>query len=146
MIKLDHKGVIRMLKQSDVAHFDYRMNYNLRVKSLLKLLETAKKNLKKNMILNKNKVEEASQSFIIKEHLDGNSDMFYNETFKGGISYAESELSELFIDFLIWYETSDIQNRKLKYTAPIMGENFDIRKLAKEIFDIFLEERNKTSK
>ena len=98
MIKLDHKGVIRMLKQSDVAHFDYRMNYNLRVKSLLKLLETAKKNLKKNMILNKNKVEEASQSFIIKEHLDGNSDMFYNETFKGGISYAESELSELFIE------------------------------------------------
>ena len=97
-------------------------------------------------LINQNEIDEAAESFIIKEHLDGNSDMFYNETFKSGVYYAESELSELFIDFLIWYETSDIQSRKLKYGLPIMGENFDIRKLAKEIFDIFLEERNKTSK
>lgn len=85
-----------------------------------------------------NKVEEAA------ENLGYSFDTY--ESFKSGVEYAESELSELFIDFLIWYETSDIQNRKLKYAIPVMCENFDIRKLAKEIFDIFLEERNKTSK
>lgn len=90
------------------------------------------------MILNKNKVEEAA------ENLGYSFDTY--KSFKSGVSYAESQLSELFIDFLIWYETSDIQSRKLKYGLPAIGENFDIRKLAKEIFDIFLEERNKTSK
>lgn len=105
-------------------------------------------------LINQNEIDEATEKYsnnqcqnlqtVIyrKEELE---DYCLND-FKSGVSYAESELSELFIDFLIWYETSDIQNRKLKYTAPITGENFDIRKLAKEIFDIFLEERNKTSK
>lgn len=94
-------------------------------------------------LINQNEVDEAAESFIIKEHLDGDSDMYYRETFEAGVEFAESELSELFIEFLIWYETSDIQNRKLKYTAPVMGENFDIRKLAKEIFNTFLENENK---
>ena len=93
------------------------------------------------MILDKYKVEKAAKIY---NNSDSNDEEY--EAFKAGVYYAESQLSELFIDFLIWYETSDIQNRKLKYAVPVMGENFDIRKLAKEIFDIFLEERNKTSK
>ena len=97
-------------------------------------------------LINQNEIDEAAESFIIKEHLDGDSDMYYRETFGAGVKFAESKLKDLAIDFLIWYETSDIQSRKLKYGLPVMGENFDIRKLAKEIFDIFLEEKNKTSK
>lgn len=48
---------------------------------------------------------------------------------------------DLSIEFLIWYETSGVQNRKLKYGLPATGNNFDINKLGKELFELFLRER-----
>ena len=94
------------------------------------------------MILNKSKVEEAAKQYYVDNYCSNDKSDCGGELiriFIGGTSYAESQLSELFIDFLIWYETSDIKNKKLKYGLPQMGDKFDIYLYSKELFEEFLK-------
>ena len=113
------------------------------------------------MILNEELIEEASENeaiqyLIVDEHELTSVDR--KQSFKAGVSWcrkfyedvitgliAENQglkmNQDLAVEFLIWYMTSDIQNKQLKFGLPQMGKNFDVNLLAKELFEEFLKQK-----
>lgn len=100
-------------------------------------------------ILSQNEVDEAAEVFIIKEHLDGNSDMYYKETFKAGVEFAESKFEELAIEFAKYLFSTEItKHTSMKDSVKYIPSEFslmkgDLIKNGEELFKLFLKERNK---
>lgn len=128
-------------------------------------------------LIKQNEIDEAAESFIIKEHLDGDSDMYYRETFKAGVEFAESKIREYIKDIIIenqglklykdnearrfeelaiefakyLFSTEIAKHTSMENSVKYIPSEFNLMKgnLIKneeELFKLFLEERNKTSK
>lgn len=85
------------------------------------------------MIINKEEVEKAAAAFIIKEHLDGYSDMYYRETFKAGVEFSEEYVQKHVQDIII-------ENQGLKLYKD--NEENRFKELAVEFAEWILQHKN----
>jgi len=93
-------------------------------------------------ILNKQEVDQKAIEYAAPLSMLAVEVKYIETNFLSGVLYAESKISEIAIEFFIWTQTSDVSNRKLKYGLPQIGKNFNLNLYVKELFELFLKERN----